>query len=40
MPGHAFRRVTPTLDLSDEALGEVEPLLAVAVGLALPGARA
>jgi type IV pilus assembly protein PilM len=38
-PGHAFRRVTPALDLSPEAMAEAEPLLAVAVGLAIPGAR-
>jgi type IV pilus assembly protein PilM len=38
-PGHAFRRVTPALDLSADVMAEAEPLLAVAVGLALPGAR-
>jgi type IV pilus assembly protein PilM len=37
--GHAFRRVTPALDLSPEAMTEAEPLLAVAIGLAIPGAR-
>jgi type IV pilus assembly protein PilM len=37
--GHAFRRVTPALDLSSDAMAEAEPLLAVAVGLAIPGAR-
>jgi len=37
--GHPFHRVTPALDLSDEAMAEAEPLLAVAVGLALPGVR-
>ena len=38
--GHVFARVQPELDLSEEALVEAEPLLAVAVGLALPGGRA
>jgi type IV pilus assembly protein PilM len=38
-PGSVFARVRPELDLSQEALVEAEPLLAVAVGLALPGAR-
>jgi type IV pilus assembly protein PilM len=37
--GHPFHRVSPALDLSDEARAEAEPLLAVAVGLALPGVR-
>jgi type IV pilus assembly protein PilM len=37
--GHPFHRVSPTLDLSPEAMGEAEPLLAVAIGLALPGVR-
>jgi len=37
--GHPFHRVAPALDLSDEAMAEAEPLLAVAVGLALPGVR-
>jgi type IV pilus assembly protein PilM len=36
-PGGVFARVRPELDLSQEALAEAEPLLAVAVGLALPG---
>jgi type IV pilus assembly protein PilM len=36
-PGGVFGRVRPELDLSQEALAEAEPLLAVAVGLALPG---
>jgi type IV pilus assembly protein PilM len=36
-PGGVFQRVKPELDLSPEALAEAEPLLAVAVGLALPG---
>jgi len=37
--GHVFARVRPDLDLSQEALAEAEPLLAVAVGLALPGGK-
>jgi type IV pilus assembly protein PilM len=37
--GRPFHRVTPTLDLSPDAMAEAEPLLAVAVGLALPGVR-
>jgi type IV pilus assembly protein PilM len=39
-PGHAFRRVTPALDLAAETMAEAEPLLAVAIGLAIPGVRA
>jgi type IV pilus assembly protein PilM len=39
VPGRAFHRVRPTLDLSDELIAEAEPLLATAVGLAIPGAR-
>ena len=35
--GHVFERVTPAVDLSPEAMEAAEPLLAVAVGLALPG---
>ncbi len=35
--GHPFRRVQIRLDLSEEAVTEAEPVLAVAVGLALPG---
>jgi type IV pilus assembly protein PilM len=38
-PGHPFHRVQDALDLSPEAAREAEPLLAVAVGLALPGVR-
>jgi type IV pilus assembly protein PilM len=38
-PGRPFHRVTPALDLPLEMIAEVEPLLAVAVGLALPGVR-
>lgn len=37
--GRPFHRVSPALDLSDAAMAEAEPLLAVAVGLALPGVR-
>jgi len=37
--GHPFSRVRPDLDLPEGALAEAEPLLAVAVGLALPGGR-
>jgi type IV pilus assembly protein PilM len=37
--GHVFGRVSPRLNLTDDALAEAEPLLAVAVGLALPGGR-
>jgi type IV pilus assembly protein PilM len=37
--GHPFHRVSPSLDLNEEATAEAEPLLAVAVGLALPGVR-
>jgi type IV pilus assembly protein PilM len=37
--GRAFHRVNPSLDLSPEAMAAAEPLLAVAVGLALPGGR-
>jgi type IV pilus assembly protein PilM len=37
--GHPFGRVRPDLDLSEGALADAEPLLAVAVGLALPGAQ-
>ena len=35
--GRAFQRVTPELDLVPEAMAAAEPLLAVAVGLAIPG---
>jgi type IV pilus assembly protein PilM len=37
--GRAFGRVNPSLDLSPEAMSAAEPLLAVAVGLAVPGGR-
>jgi type IV pilus assembly protein PilM len=35
--GAVFQRVTSSLSLSEEALREAEPVLAVAVGLAIPG---
>ena len=35
--GRVFEKVRHNLSLSDEALAEAEPLLAVAVGLAIPG---
>jgi type IV pilus assembly protein PilM len=37
--GHAFSRVANALDMPVDAMTEAEPLLAVAVGLALPGVR-
>jgi len=37
--GRAFSRVRADLDLDADAMAEAEPLLAVAVGLALPGVR-
>ena len=37
--GRAFHRVRADLDLEPDAMEEAEPLLAVAVGLALPGVR-
>lgn len=36
-PGQVFQHVRHNLSLSEEALAEAEPLLAVAVGLAIPG---
>ncbi len=39
-PGKVFEHVGHNLALSDEALAEAEPLLAVAVGLAIPGRAA
>ncbi len=36
-PGQVFSRVQHNLSLSEEAIAEAEPLLAVAVGLAIPG---
>jgi type IV pilus assembly protein PilM len=35
--GHPFDRVTSQLSLSEEELSEAEPVLAVAIGLAIPG---
>ena len=35
--GHVFRRAKSQLSLSEEALAEAEPVLAVAVGLGIPG---
>jgi type IV pilus assembly protein PilM len=37
--GRPFHRVSPALELDGDAMAEAEPLLAVAVGLALPGVR-
>jgi type IV pilus assembly protein PilM len=37
--GHPFHRVNPELDLEPDVMAEAEPVLAVAVGLALPGVR-
>jgi type IV pilus assembly protein PilM len=37
--GHSFSRVASGLDMPADAMAEAEPLLAVAVGLALPGVR-
>lgn len=37
--GRPFHRVTPDLDMEPAAIAETEPLLAVAVGLALPGVQ-
>ena len=39
-PGHVFGKVRPELDMDDAALAEAEPLLATAIGLAVPGERA
>lgn len=38
--GRPFQRVRPAIDLPDELMQEAEPLLAVAIGLAIPGVRA
>jgi len=38
-PAHVFERVTSQLSLSPEATAEAEPVLTVAVGLALPGEK-
>jgi type IV pilus assembly protein PilM len=37
--GHAFSRVSNALDMPADAMAAAEPLLAVAVGLAIPGVR-
>ena len=37
--GRPFHRVSGELDLPPDAVAQAEPLLAVAVGLALPGVR-
>jgi type IV pilus assembly protein PilM len=37
VPGRVFEHVAHNLTLSEDALNEAEPLLAVAVGLAIPG---
>jgi type IV pilus assembly protein PilM len=39
-PGHAFSKVSPQLAMDEETMAEAEPLLAVAVGLALPEVKA
>jgi type IV pilus assembly protein PilM len=36
-PGRVFQHVTSQLSLSEDALADAEPVLAVAVGLAIPG---
>ena len=38
--GHVFERAVPKLELDEHALSEAEPVLAVAIGLALPGRSA
>jgi type IV pilus assembly protein PilM len=38
--GRSFQRVSPEVDMVPEAMASAEPLLAVAVGLALPGEMA
>ena len=38
--GRPFRRVRPAVDLDEDMKDEAEPLLAVAIGLALPGEAA
>ena len=35
--GHVFERAVPKLELDERALNEAEPVLAVAIGLAIPG---
>jgi type IV pilus assembly protein PilM len=38
--GHVFEHVGSKLSLSEEAMNEAEPVLAVATGLAIPGKNA
>jgi type IV pilus assembly protein PilM len=38
--GQVFGRAVPRLDLDERALNEAEPVLAVAIGLAIPGRKA
>jgi type IV pilus assembly protein PilM len=38
--GHVFQRAVPKLELDERALNEAEPVLAVAIGLAIPGGGA
>lgn len=38
--GHVFQRAVPKLELDERALAEAEPVLAVAIGLAIPGSNA
>jgi type IV pilus assembly protein PilM len=35
--GQVFQRAVPKLELDERALNEAEPVLAVAIGLAIPG---
>jgi type IV pilus assembly protein PilM len=37
--GHVFQRAVPKLELDERALSEAEPVLAVAIGLAIPGSN-
>jgi type IV pilus assembly protein PilM len=38
--GQVFQRAVPKLELDERALAEAEPVLAVAIGLAIPGRNA
>jgi type IV pilus assembly protein PilM len=38
-PSQVFQHVTSQLSLSDEGVAEAEPVLTVAVGLAVPGGK-
>ena len=38
-PGHPLAKVVSKVDLDERSMVEIEPLLAVAIGLAMPGAR-